>query len=133
MGEWKLHDYVDHGGVNDFERWSRTLQKEDLARLNRKIKMLEDNGPNLGPKLLAGPLGGYAHIYKLRIRGLTELRPLLCKGPIANETEFTFLKGASEVGGKWVPASARNEAQIRRQEVINDAHNRRCPHLTVTK
>ena len=133
MAAWELYDYVDHGGVNDFERWSRGLQKPDLARLNRKIRMLEDNGPNLGPKLLAGPLGGYPHIYKLRVRGLTELRPLLCKGPIDNETEFTLLNGAFEVGGQWVPGNARSEAQTRRQQVINDPNNRRCPHVTVTR
>lgn len=133
MAGWKLYDYVGHDGVNDFERWCRGLQSADLARLNRKIKMLADNGPNLGPKLLAGPLSGYAHIYKLRVRGLTELRPLLCKGPIINEAEFTLLKGAFEVGGQWVPGNARGEAQTRRQEVINDPNNRRCPHVTVSR
>jgi hypothetical protein len=133
MAAWLLFDYVDGAGANDFYAWSRGLQSEDLARLNRKIKMLEDNGPNLGPKLLAGPLKGYAHIYKLRVRGLTELRPLLCKGPIDYELEFTLLKGASEVGGQWVPASAPSEARTRRQEVINDADNRRCEHVKVSR
>ena len=133
MAKFDLYDYVDAGNTNDFETWSNGLQKADLGRLNRKIKMLEDNGPNLGPKLLAGPLTGYAHIYKLKIRGSVELRPLLCKGPINNETEYTLLKGAFEVGGAWVPSGARGEAQTRRQEVVNNANSRRCTHVTVAK
>lgn len=129
---WSLFDYLDGSGDNDIEAWSRGLQKPDLARLNRKLKMLEDNGPDLGPKLLAGPLSGYAHIYKLRVRATTELRPLLCKGPIDNDAEFTLLKGASEVEGAWCPRNAREVAASRRQEVIEDVNGRRCPHVKVT-
>jgi hypothetical protein len=132
MPLWKLYDYLRYDEVNDFERWCRGLQKSDLARLNRKLKMLEDTGPDLGPKLLAGPIRGYAHIYKLRIRGSVEIRPLLCRGPINNHSEFTLLKGAFEVGDKWAPASAPAEAKTRRQEVINAPNNRRCLHFVVT-
>lgn len=131
MSDWYLYDYVGINGRNDFERWSEGLQKQELARLNRKLKMLEDNGPDLGPKLLAGPLKGFAHIYKLRIHGNVQLRPLLCKGPINSASEFTLLKGASEVGGKWFPVDARSDAVARRQEVIADPKNRRCPHVKV--
>lgn len=128
---WKLHNYVDDRGVNDFQSWSQGLQKPDLARLNRKLKMLEDNGPNLGPELLAGPIRGYAHIYKMKINGRVALRPLLCKGPISNETEFTLLIGAFEVGSKWDPSSAPSDAVERRERVRDDPKNRRCDHVKV--
>lgn len=108
--------------------WSLGLQKSDLARLNRKLKMLEDNGPELGPKLLAGPIKGHPHIYKIRIDGRVALRPLLCKGPIDNDGEFTLLMGAFERGRKWVPSNAPGVAEARRQEVLSDPRARRCQH-----
>jgi len=114
--------------VNDFAEWCRELQRPDLARLNRKLKMLADNGPDLGPKLLAGPVKGYAHIYKIIVNGRVALRPLLCKGPIDNNHEFTLLKGAFERDREWVPPNAREVAVGRRAEVINDPNTRRCPH-----
>jgi hypothetical protein len=131
MAIWTLYDYVTASGDNDIEDWSDGLQKPDLARLNRKLKMLEDNGPNLGTGLLAGPIKGYAHIYKLRITGNVALRPLLCKGPIDNEREFTLLMGAFEIGSTWDPPSARSEAVIRRETVRNNP-SRRCKHVKVT-
>jgi hypothetical protein len=131
MANWRLFDYLDVGGYNDFENWSEGLQKPDLARLNRKLKMLEDNGPNLGTGLLAGPIKGYAHIYKLKINGRVALRPLLCKGPIDNEREFTLLMGAFEIGSAWQPPNARSEAVTRRDTVIATP-KRRCNHVKVT-
>lgn len=128
---WILYDYVGPRGDNDFKLWSWRLQKADLARLNRKLKMLEDNGADLPTGLLAGPIKGHAHIYKLRINGRVALRPLLCKGPIDNDTEFTLLMGAFEKDRKWVPPNAPRTAEDRRNEVISNA-NRRCPHVKVT-
>jgi hypothetical protein len=128
---WALYDYVDAQGRNDFEAWSANLQKPELAKLNRKLKALEDNGPDLLPQMLAGPLKGYAHIYKLKINGRVALRPLLCKGPIDNEREFTLLKGAFEVGNRWEPPNAPSEAVNRRGYVIADPSNRRTPHVKV--
>ena len=128
-----MYDYVDDGDANDFARWCRQLQSPDLARLNRKLKMLADNGPDLGPKLLAGPLKGYAHIYKIIVNGRVALRPLLCKGPIDNDHELTLLKGAFESDWEWVPSNARETAVIRRQEVIDDSDARRCDHKLVSR
>jgi hypothetical protein len=130
MKRWKLYDYLDSALRNDFEAWCMDLQKPDLARLNRKLKMLEDNGPDLGPQLLAGPIKGHAHIYKLRINGRVALRPLLCRGPVDNDSEFTLLKGAFEVGGKWDPPTAPAEAVTRRATVAGDS-SRRCHHVKV--
>ena len=127
---WALYDYQDGSGNNDFESWSKGLQKYDRAKLSRKLKMLEDNGPDLGPRLLAGPIKHHAHIYKLIINGRVALRPLLCKGPINNETEFTLLKGAFEVDWKWVPADAPSDAETRRNTVKANPQ-RRCNHVNV--
>ena len=130
MTTWELYDYLTASGDNDFKGWSKDLQKPDLARLNRKLKMLEDNGPNLGPGLLAGPIKGYAHIYKLKMTSSVALRPLLCKGPIDNDKEFTLLKGAFEIGSAWEPPNARADA-VNRREIVKNSPSRRCKHVKV--
>ena len=130
MSTWRLYDYLDAHGRNDFQLWSSRLQKPDRAKLSQKLRMLETVGPDLPPQLLAGPIKHHAHIYKIKINGSVALRPLLCKGPIHNEEEFTLLMGAVERGWKWEPADAPSTAETRRQEII-DNHGRRCNHVRV--
>ena len=66
-GEWRLFDYVDSRGVNVIKEWMLGLEKAERARLNRKLDMLAQNGPDLSPGLLAGTK--LRHIDKLRITG----------------------------------------------------------------
>jgi hypothetical protein len=128
MSLWQIYDYVDARAVNDFERWSRGLEKTDRARLSQKVRMLEKVGPDLPPELLAGPI--VDHVYKMRINGQVALRPLLCKGPLNNDKEFTFLKGAVERDRKWEPRDAPQIAVARRREILVDP-TRRCAHARV--
>jgi hypothetical protein len=127
---WTLYDYIDSKGANDFQAWWQGLQKNERAKLSRRLKLLEDNGPGLAPQMLAGPISGYPHIYKLRINGKIAVRPLLCKGPINNDIEFTLLKGALEVGNQWQPTSAPGDAVTHRGIILKDA-KRRVPHVKV--
>jgi hypothetical protein len=131
MSSWRLYDYVDDSGVNDFKAWSSRQEKKDLARLNSKLDMLRTE-PSLPPQLLAGPLDGVP-IYKLRINGRVALRPMLCKGPVEKDEEFTLLFGAVEKDRKLVPGNAVSRAEDRRQKVIKNPRQRRCPHERVTK
>lgn len=104
---WKIFDAVDKNGVSNIANWiaKEKLGKREIGALNQKIDMLEQHGPNLPPKILAGPIKSekdrklVSHIYKLRIRTDRMLRPMLCKGPIDGENEFTMLLGAIEKGG----------------------------------
>lgn len=87
------------------------------------------NGTEVSTGLLAGPIASkkeprmQSHIYKLVIHGQRMLRPMLCRGPVNTDAEFTMLIGAIEKGGVLdVDAS---EAEARRQEVISDPVNRR--------
>src|SRR4030095_12441565 len=128
MTEWKLYDYVDNRGINDFERWSLGLQSSDRARLSQKLGMLQKLGPDLPPQLLAGPIKG--NIYKMRINGRVAMRPLLCKGPINNDAEFTLLMGATERDRQWQPRNAPATAVVRRTEIVADSA-RRCNHVRV--
>lgn len=128
MTEWKLYDYVDNRGINDFERWSLGLQSSDRARLSQKLGMLQKLGPDLPPQLLAGPIKG--NIYKMRINGRVAFRPLLCKGPINHDAEFTLLMGATERDRQWQPRNAPATAVVRRTEIVADSA-RRCNHVRV--
>lgn len=130
MAEFTLYDYVDGMGRNSFKEWTKTLQKDELAKLNQKLDMLRRE-PELPPQLLAGPLEGEP-IYKLRINGRVALRPMLCKGPINNGSEFTLLMGATERDRVLIPVDAVEQAANRRTEVIANPGRRRTPHERVT-
>ena len=128
-GPWRLYDYRTPTNANEISEWTRTLEKEQRIKLNHKLDMLTQVGPNLSPRLLAGPI--FRHIYKLCVKGRVQLRPMLCKGPIDNEREFTLLLGAREVGGNLVPRDAPQRAERNRTEVVND-RERRCEHERIT-
>ena len=130
---WDLYDYVNLHGQNEFKEWCGALQKQDLAKLNLRLDLLEEKGPDLLPKMLAGPLRGQRHIYKLTINGRVALRPLLCKGPVNNNSEFTLLMGATERDWQYDPRDAPASAEAKRQEVLQDPNTRRCQHDPVFK
>lgn len=94
--------------------------------LNQKRRRLAqiDYDLAIDTKLLAGPI--YKKIYKLVIHGDVMLRPMLCRGPISNEEEYTFLVGATETGWR-LPAGSKEQADQRRTIVINDP-TRRIPY-----
>jgi hypothetical protein len=127
---YKLYDYVNEKGVNEFREWTKTLQKNDLAKLNAKLDMLRRE-PELPPNLLAGPIDGLP-IYKIRVNGQVALRPMLCKGPVNNEKEFTLLFGAKEQNRVLVPSDAVIQAAARRVEVKSFPAKRRVDHERVT-
>ncbi|WP_175910594.1 hypothetical protein [Burkholderia metallica] len=120
-----LFDYVTAHGSNDFAEWTRDLQKVSRAKLNAKIDMLALHGEGLVPHVLTDtPVAG---IRKLRVKGNVQLRPLLCRGPINGDSEYTFLMGATERDGQLVPDTAPETADVRRATVANDGR-RRCKH-----
>lgn len=129
---WAIYDYLGPQGVNEFYTWCGSLQKAELAKINYRIDMLEQHGPGLAPKILSGPIRGQRHIYKLVINGRIALRPLLCRGPVRPNEEFTMLMGALEVGWKWEPRDAPARSEKRRQEVSANFQDRRCSHEQYT-
>lgn len=122
---WDIYDHVDRDGSNTIAAWTRGLESVQRKLLRSKLDMLAQAGPDLPAQLLAN-LGG--HIYKLKVKGNVQLRPMLCKGPVENETEFTILLGAVEVGGRLQPADAAEIAAEIRNQIIADPNNRRCEH-----
>lgn len=128
---YALYDFLLGPDRNAIKEWTLGLQKRDRARLNQKLDMLEQHGPNLLPQLLSP--SGVAKILKLRITGrkVPTLRPMLCDGPINLGSEYTLLQGAIEKDRKLVPSNAAQTAKVFREALINDP-TKRCPHEQVS-
>ena len=127
--KFTLYDYLNENGNNEFKEWTKKLQKIERAKLNVRLDMLSSQGSGLFPEILTGtPTAG---ILKLRVRGKVQLRPMLCKGPINNEHEFTLLIGATERDFKFVPRKADEKANDRKKIII-ETPNRRCSHERVS-
>jgi len=127
--KFSLFDYIDKNGNNDIKAWTLELEKSQRAKLNAKLDMLERLGTELFPHVLTDtPTPG---IQKLRIKGNVQLRPMLCKGPINNENEFTLLIGATERDSRLVPDKADEKANDRKKIIIENP-NRRCLHERIS-
>jgi len=132
MYRYRIYEYAEDDGISTIGKWLKykEITERDRGQLVQKMDMLAMNGMDLHTGLLAGPIkskrkpkGFQSHIYKLIIHGQRMLRPLLCRGPVDMEGEFTFLFGGIEVGG--VLDVDAIDAEIRRQEVIADPLRRR--------
>ncbi|MFZ4504467.1 MAG: hypothetical protein ACOYM1_11005 [Methylovulum sp.] len=127
--KFALFDYADKNGNNDIKAWTLGLQKTQRAKINAKLDMLAKLGPGLIPHVLTDtPTAG---IQKLRVKGNVQLRPMLCKGPINNENEFTLLIGATERDSRFAPDKADEKANDRKNIIIENP-NRRCPHERIS-
>lgn len=64
-------------------------------------------------------------ILKIRVHGKVQLRPLLCRGPVYPDTEYTLLAGAKEIGSVLKPNGVLALSVVRKQDVIQEPANRR--------
>lgn len=121
-----LWDFLSPRGENVILRWvsDQRLTTRDRAVLNQKLERLVQMDFKLAieTKLLAGPI--YKHVYKLVIHGDVMLRPMLCRGPVHNESEYTLLLGAIETGGK-LPIGSKEQAETNRETILADKSRRR--------
>lgn len=123
---WNLYEFLDARGKGIIEVWleEARIQKKARIVLQQKLDLLAVAGPDLPAQLLAGPFD--SHLYKLRINAQgVQLRPILCRGPIDRNAEFTLLLGAVERGGRWVPRDAPRRATENRQIVLDHPERRR--------
>lgn len=126
---FSLFDYTSENGNNEIKEWTSKLQTKERAKLNLKLDMLASKGHELFPHVLTDtPTPG---IQKLRVQGKVKLRPMLCKGPIDNEKEYTLLIGATERDSKFEPKNADKKANERKQIIIKNP-NRRCTHERIS-
>jgi hypothetical protein len=128
-----LWDFLDNRGFNVINVWGLAQTKRDRGMLNQRFDRLVqvDFALAVGSKLLAGPI--HKHVYKMQIHGEVQLRPMLCKGPIKNDDEYTLLLGASERNGKLVPLSAKSDAENNRATVLASPLTRRKAHERIPK
>lgn len=123
---WRIYAFTSRRGVSVIQDWASEIKgdKDLLARLNQKLDLLEANGSDLPPGLLAGTT--FRHVDKLRIFGRKQTwRIMVCKGPIANEFEFTLLYAAREKDRKLIPPDAYKQADDNRKRIIADLTRRR--------
>ena len=128
-----LWDFLDIRGDNVVETWGTAQTKRDRGMLNQRFDRLVqvDFSLAIGSKLLAGPI--YRDVYKMQIHGDVQMRPMLCKGPLKNDDEYTLLLGAVERNWKLVPASAKTDAEYNRGLVLASPLTRRKAHELIPK
>jgi hypothetical protein len=122
---WLLFDFTNERGDSVLTQWVRAekLSRRDVGQLNQKLDMLKTAGPDLPPKLLAGPV--YKQIYKLKIYGERMLRPFLCKGPFEMDAEYTLLLGAIEANGEL---DHEPQEADKNRDILLTNRKRRCDH-----
>lgn len=126
---FKIFDFLNDQGRNEFKEWSSSLQKDQKGKLNNRLDQLALHGDTLMPQMLAGT--DVAGILKLKIKGNVQLRPMLTKGPIDILNEYTLLLGAKEIGDELVPKNAPETANKNKTKVKRDPTNRRVNHERV--
>lgn len=132
MAEYRnrIYEFLNEDGKSVIGRWleDEKLTGRDRAALVQKTDMLAMLEPDLHGSVLAGPIKskrnpkGPKHIYKLIVHADMMLRPMLCRGPIDNDSEYTFLLGALEIGHKLDHDA--QEAEDRRQILIANPNRR---------
>lgn len=132
MGEWRwrIYEFTEVNGRSTIGTWldAEAVSDRDRGQLVQKMDMLALHGTELLNTLLAGPIKSkrnrkmQSHIYKLIVHGEKMLRPILCKGPVVMDEEFTFLLGAIEVNRR-LDQDAK-DAELRRSILINNPARR---------
>lgn len=111
------------------DKWLEGLEDRERAAISSKLLSLQrivcTSEADWGNCGLRGPIRGFKRLYKMKLGGSVQLRPIFCRGPVKTLEEVTFLLGALEVGGKWEPENALNRAEERRKEVSADVSRRR--------
>lgn len=127
----KIYEWLDENGKGVVTDWPK-LQSSQRAKLDQKLDMLvraevdpQTRQANLPSNTLAGPgYDGEPFIYKLKVRGNVQLRPMLCLGPL-DPPEWTILYDSVEKAGKLIPHNAAALAEKRRKEIVTDPNRRR--------
>src|SRR6476620_3715577 len=110
----KVFEFVNDHGEGVISDWD--IQKAQRIRLDLKLDLLvraefdqRTRKSTLPPQLVAGPIDGHQHIYKLKVKGNVQLRPMLCYGPFGDD-EWTILFRATERGDRLIPSDAAAQA-----------------------
>ena len=122
---WVIYDYLSASGKNDIYKWASKFTGERRGKLEAKLDVLRKQGLDV-PKDLLPYLGN--DIYKLKVQGSPQLRPLLCRGIKSKDLkEFTILIGAIEENDQFRPSDAIDQAGNRLSQILENP-NQRCEH-----
>jgi phage-related protein len=114
-------------GRNDIYKWAIKFNGERRGKFEEKLDTLRKHGTDV-PKDLLPYLGD--GIYKLKVQGKPQLRPLLCLGVKNKDKEFTILIGVIEENDKFVPKDAIDQARERLAQLLENP-DQRCEHEEV--
>lgn len=124
---WEIYDYLTPSGKNDIYKWAMSFNDERRGKFEQKLDVLRKQGVDV-PKDLLAYLGN--EIYKLKVQGKPQLRPLLCRSIVDKDLkEFTILIGVIEENGKFRPSDAVKQAGNRLAELLENSVQR-CVHKT---
>jgi hypothetical protein len=118
---------------NSFREWYGDQVAKVRGWIFQRLMLMKQHTGSDFSMFAHGPIkeGGlrYPHIYKLKIGGAIEFRPLLCRGPVPpiQPHVVTFLLGAQEVQNRIAPSP--QGAVDRRQEIIENPSLRRLLEL----
>lgn len=108
------------------------MEKAQRAKLKAKLDMLRlaevnrtTGKVNLPQDLLAGPLAG-GKVYRLKIHGNVQLRPILSRGPVKTDVEWTVLLRAYEENRKTYPPDYVQIGNARYEDVRSNPLRRRA-------
>lgn len=117
-----LYDFL-LGGGGAIATWRDGLQKRQRVALEEKLDRLEQlDHENARGFLIHGT--HVRSIFKLKVRGNVQLRPMLCYGPNDVEEEVTLLHPAVEKDGKYQPPDAAEVAGQRRLALMQQTARR---------
>lgn len=117
---WTFKCYLDENGKDVIDEWYESLSPREQARFDKLLEHFRDSPLTAWGSNYFKQLEGYEGIYEIRFIVNNILhRPLGCFAPYPRD--FTLLIGAREQGGKFIPRTAPDTAQKRRDIILKDA------------
>jgi hypothetical protein len=123
---WRIYCFLSERGSNLIREWldDEGITPAQRATFQSKIDLFERSGPDLSPGFIT-PTPIAADIYKIKVRGPVQLRPMACRGPFDLDREYTILLGWIERNNERVPNEVKVKAQQNRAIVVRDPSRRR--------
>ena len=135
----EIFDYVEADGSDPIQGWIAGLPVQQRSKVTAKIELLRRYGDENLPGFVT-PAVGSGSIKEIKIGGNIAIRLLLCLGPIVMgrdevtgksnpwvAPEYTLLFGAEERDNQYVPRDAVQQAERRRQAIVQN-QARRVPY-----
>jgi hypothetical protein len=123
---WRIYCFLSERGANLIREWldEERISSSQRATFQAKIDIFERAGPDMSPGFITTtPIA--ADIYKMKVKGQVQLRPMACKGPVDLDREYTILLGWIERDNRRVPNEVKAKAQQNRVILLSNPNRRR--------